>query len=106
MIANLVKVRVKPEKTARFLEAIEHDALHSEQDERGCLRFNVIRDRTDPNVYIFYEVYEDEAALDEHRKTPHFGVWSEAAKECLDGPAERTGCEVLFPKELSYWKKG
>ena len=41
MIAKWIKVRVKPEKRQDFLEAIEVDALGSERDEPGCVRFNV-----------------------------------------------------------------
>ena len=42
MIALWVKVRVKPEGRERFLKAIEVDALGSEGDEPGCMRFNVL----------------------------------------------------------------
>jgi autoinducer 2-degrading protein len=105
MIANVVKVRIKPDKRERFLQAIEHDALHSEADEPGCVRFNVVQDTNDENVYIFYEVYKDDAALDAHRKTPHFATWREAAEECLDGPAERTLCTTVFPAGRAYWGK-
>ena len=103
MIAMLVKVRIKPEKRQRFLEAIEYDALRSETDEPGCLRFNVLQDASDANVYFFYEVYRDQAALEAHRAAPHFAVWTEAATECLDGPAERTACQTVFPDAPGYW---
>ena len=78
MLAIWVKVRVKPEARERFLKAIEADALGSERDEPGCLRFNVLGDRQDPNVYYFYEVYRDEAALEAHRAAPHYAVWRAA----------------------------
>jgi hypothetical protein len=58
MLAIWVKVRVKPDQKKRFLEAIEVDALGSEKDEPGCLRFNVLQDEQDENVYYFYEVYK------------------------------------------------
>jgi autoinducer 2-degrading protein len=78
MLAMWVKVRVKPEGRERFLKAIEVDALGSERDEPGCLRFNVLHDQQDPNVYYFYEVYRDEAALEAHRAAPHYAVWRAA----------------------------
>jgi (4S)-4-hydroxy-5-phosphonooxypentane-2,3-dione isomerase len=67
MLAMWVKVRVKPAERERFLKAIEVDALGSERDEPGCMRFNVLQDAQDQNVYYFYEVYRDEAALQAHR---------------------------------------
>src|SRR5438034_1093404 len=46
MLAIWVKVRIKPGERQRFLKAIEVDALGSERDEPGCLRFNVLKDAT------------------------------------------------------------
>jgi autoinducer 2-degrading protein len=51
MLALWVKVRVKPEGRERFLKAIEVDAVGSERDEAGCMRFNVLQDDQDHNVY-------------------------------------------------------
>ena len=104
MIAIWVKARVKPQERQRFLEAIEHDALASERDEPGCVRFNVIQDDADPNVYYFYEVYRDEAALEAHRAAPHYAVWR-AAADTLDGPAQATRCDSVFPAAADYWER-
>jgi autoinducer 2-degrading protein len=103
MIANVVKVRIKPDKRERFLQVIEHDALHSEADEPGCLRFNVVQDTKDENVYIFYEVYKDEAALEAHRAMPHYAKWR-AAADTLDGPSQPTRCTTVFPRDAKYWQ--
>lgn len=104
MIALWVKVRVKPEARQRFLDAIEHDALGSERDEAGCFRFNVLQDESDANVYYFYEVYRDEAALEAHRAAPHYAVWRKAA-DTLDGPTERVTTRTVFPSSSAYWDK-
>ncbi len=104
MIAMLVKVRIKPEGRQQFLHAIEIDALGSEADEPGCLRFNVLQDAEDENVYYFYEVYKDDAALDAHRAAPHYAVWRGAA-DTLDGPIEVTRTTTAFPAARPYWGK-
>jgi (4S)-4-hydroxy-5-phosphonooxypentane-2,3-dione isomerase len=103
MLAMWVKVRVKPEGRERFLKAIEVDALGSERDEPGCLRFNVLQDAQDQNVYYFFEVYRDEAALEAHRAAPHYGVWR-AAADTLDGPVEATRTQTVFPAAAGYWE--
>lgn len=105
MLAIWVKVRIKPEQRAQFLHAIEADALGSERDEPGCYRFNVLQDEQDQNVYYFYEVYEDEAALEKHRAMPHFASWRAAAAEVLDGPSQPTRCKTVFPAARPYWAK-
>jgi (4S)-4-hydroxy-5-phosphonooxypentane-2,3-dione isomerase len=104
MLAMWVKVRIKPEQRKRFLDAIEADALGSERDEGGCLRFNVLQDEKDENVYYFFEVYKDEAALEAHRKAPHYAVWR-AAADTLDGPTEPLRCTPVFPADRQYWEK-
>lgn len=105
MYAIWVKVRIKPEERQRFLEAIEVDALGSERDEPGCARFNVLQDKADENTYYFYEVYENEAALEAHRQMPHYAVW-QAVSDTLDGPVERTECQTVFPADRAYWMGG
>jgi (4S)-4-hydroxy-5-phosphonooxypentane-2,3-dione isomerase len=104
MLAIWVKVRIKPGERERFLKAIEVDALGSERDEPGCLRFNVLQDAKDANVYYFYEVYKDEAALEVHRTMPHYAVWRGVA-DVLEGPTEPVRCTTVFPAERAYWGK-
>jgi autoinducer 2-degrading protein len=99
-----VKVRVKPDARERFLKAIEVDALGSERDEPGCMRFNVLQDAQDQDVYYFYEVYRDEAALEAHRAAPHYAVWR-AAADTLDGSPEPTRCQTVFPAAVGYWER-
>lgn len=104
MLAVLVKVKVKPDQRQRFLQAIEVDALGSENDEPGCLRFNVLQDTRDENTYYFYEVYKDQAAIDAHREMPHYAVWRGVA-DALDGPTELMPCQPVFPSDRAYWGK-
>jgi (4S)-4-hydroxy-5-phosphonooxypentane-2,3-dione isomerase len=104
MLAIWVKARIKPTMKDKFLKAIEVDALGSERDEAGCLRFNVLQDAQDENVYYFYEVYKDEAALEAHRAAPHYAVWR-AAADAVDGPTEAVRCRTVFPAERPYWGK-
>ena len=104
MLAMWVKVRVKPDQRKRFLDAIEVDALGSEKDEPGCARFNVLQDEKDENVYYFFEVYKDQAALEAHRNAPHYAVWR-GAVDTLDGSPEATRTKTVFPSAPEYWTK-
>jgi quinol monooxygenase YgiN len=40
--------------------------------EPGCLQYDVHRDRDDPNRFVLFERYVDEAALEAHGASPHF----------------------------------
>jgi autoinducer 2-degrading protein len=96
MLVNLVKVRVRAEQRQRFLEAIEVDCTGSNQ-EPGCARFDVLQDANDPDVYYFYEAYEDQAAIDHHRSTPHYATWRAVVPDAIDGPIEITQTTAVFP---------
>jgi autoinducer 2-degrading protein len=79
----LVEVNVKPERRDEFLSLIQYDAEHSEGDEPGCLRFDVLQDTEDSNKFFYYEVYRDEAARMAHRETPHFKKYAEESADML-----------------------
>ncbi len=98
MLALVVSLKVKPEMRARFLEAAEDDSTCSVRDEPGCRRFDVLQDQADPNHFCFYEVYLDEAALEAHRKMPHYARWRKAAEVCLAEPTQPTRCATVFPR--------
>ena len=104
MLAMWVKVKIKPDQRQRFLDAIEVDALGSEKDEPGCLKFNVLQDAADENIYYFYEVYKDQAAIVAHRTMPHYAVWRAVADE-LEEPTVGTSCIPVFPADRAYWGK-
>ena len=80
----LVEVHIKPSALDDFMKVIKHDAVRSEKDEPGCLRFDVLRDNDDPLKFYFYEVYNDKAAMLAHQQTPHFAEWAKFMKEGLD----------------------
>lgn len=102
MYALIVTIKVKAEGRERFLAAIEDDAICSERDEPGCLRFNVLQDESDPNRIYLYEIYRDQAALEAHRKTPHFARFAAVVPETVEGQLEVRRTHTLFPREAAY----
>ena len=102
MLVLQVSVQVKPEHVSEFLKVVRYDAEHSEKDEPGCLRFDVIQDRDDPNRFYFYEIYRDEGALQAHRQTPHFRCYSEKVQPWLAAPPERRFGKNLVPSDAAW----
>ena len=105
MYAIWVTIRVKPEERERFLAGVTDDALCSERDEPGCLRFNVLQDLSDENVYYFFEVYRDEEAFKAHQASPHYARWSPISAEVREGPTSAIRTRTVIPAEASYWEK-
>lgn len=102
MVILHVTIQVKPERVAEFLDVVRYDAEHSEKDEPGCLRFDVIQDRDDANRFYFYEVYRDEEALAAHRETAHFKYYAEKTKDWLAVPPERHFGKNLIPDDVGW----
>jgi quinol monooxygenase YgiN len=63
---------VRPEHRPAFLAALMEDARGSREDEPGCLRFDVAVDTSNPNRFLLFEEFVDDAAVDAHRAAPHF----------------------------------
>ena len=98
----LITVHIKPEMQAKFLDVIRHDAAHSEADEPGCLRFDVLQDTEDPNQFYYYEVYRDGAARAAHRETPHFKAYSEQIGDLMDREVVRRVVRNVHPLDPAW----
>lgn len=72
MYCLLLKTQLKPGSLDDFMDAMRINAAASVRDEPGCLVFDVLQDRSDPDLVWLYEVYTDEAAFEAHMLTPHF----------------------------------
>jgi quinol monooxygenase YgiN len=61
-------------KTGRETEVADSFAKLSEasRKEPGCVMFQAHRHKTDPRRFFIYEQYQDDAALEAHRASPHF----------------------------------
>ena len=56
MIALVVTIKIKPGHKEAFMASMMDDARGSNNDEPGCLRFDVLQDNEDPNKIHLYEV--------------------------------------------------
>lgn len=92
--AILVTIKLKPGMTEAFRPHILKNAEASVRDEADCHQFQVMSSLDEPDEFVFYEVYSDEAALERHRQQPHFQAYLKQTSEMI---AERTvkRCAVI-----------
>ena len=77
-VALVVSVEIKEDRLEDFLKVIEEDAIGSRTRENGgCLRFDVLQDKTNKCKFQFYEVYVNEDAVTYHKGTEHFKLWTD-----------------------------
>jgi quinol monooxygenase YgiN len=97
MIALIVRLEVHLECLDDFLAAVKENAERSFADEPGCKYFDVTQDINNPTHFIFYELYQDAAALETHRAAPHFSLWRRLADRCVvKGSQVNVVCSRLF----------
>ena len=76
MLTVIANYHAKPDKGDEVAAILaRHVALT--RAERGCTQFLVNRSEDDPDRFVLYEQYVDEAAFQWHRKTPHFAHYVE-----------------------------
>jgi quinol monooxygenase YgiN len=91
VLAVLWKAKAGQEAEAeRILRALTAEA----RKEPGCLMFQVHRHKERRGELFIYEQYMDTAALEFHRKTPHFLQY---ARTELPKVAERVSGELYDP---------
>lgn len=83
MFVLLVQVEVRPEMLGEFEAAILENAARSLERDRGCVRFDVSHVEGDTTRWLLHEVYDDEAAWERHRQSPHFLAYKAVADRAL-----------------------
>ncbi|MGA2057341.1 MAG: putative quinol monooxygenase [Bradyrhizobium sp.] len=83
MYVNAVDLDILPAERDNFLAAIKENGAAA-VTEPGCKRFDILNLASDPNHFLLYEVYENEAALKAHRETDHFKKFAAAAAKMVD----------------------
>ena len=72
MIAHL---RAAPGKGDALAALLTEQAGVVRKTEPGCLYYRLHRSTQDPDVFVFYEAYVNQAELDVHMKSPHIAAY-------------------------------
>src|SRR5262245_5866476 len=79
----LVLVTVRPEMRTEFEAALLHNARESVAHDKGCRRFDVSQDATEPARWILHEVYDNAASHVAHRQSQHFLAYDAIAQRAV-----------------------
>ena len=102
MIVVCVHVHVKPEHRESFIEASLENAAKTIH-EPGNLRFDVLQQADDPDRFVLYEVYRDEAGADAHKQTAHYAKWRDTVAGWMAEPRRGVKHSPLFPISPVQW---
>lgn len=101
MFVTLVHVHVKPAAIEPFIAATRANHEASVR-EPGNLRFDVIRSVDEPDRFILYEWYADEAAALAHKETAHYAAWRDAVAPMLAEPRTSVKYANVFPGDARW----
>jgi len=77
VLSIVAKIRAAKGKGDALAALLAEQAAVVRKAEPGCLVYRPHRSTKDPDVFIFYEQYKDDAAFDIHRKAPYLAAYRE-----------------------------
>lgn len=70
-VTVVATIRAAKDKGDALAALLVEQAAFVRREEPGCVTYRSHRSTTDPELFLFYEVYRDAAAFEAHRKAPH-----------------------------------
>lgn len=87
MIAIEAKLEVQPAKRQEFLEATK-TLIERSRMEAGNISYDLFQSIEDENVFMMIEKWEDQAAIESHNTSAHFGQFVAFAQTALAKPLD------------------
>jgi|HubBroStandDraft_1064217.scaffolds.fasta_scaffold54394_2 quinol monooxygenase YgiN len=97
-ITVVAKIKAKPGSEAQVESAFREMIPKVRESEAGTLSYVLHQSTQDPTVFVFYETYQDQAALDAHGKTAHMAETGGKLRGLLDGRPEVHVLKVVDKK--------
>jgi quinol monooxygenase YgiN len=95
VLTVVAKIKVKPDQGPAFEAEARKMSAHVRANEPGTLTYVCHRSTADPTVYLFYEVYKDQAAFAAHGGSPAMQAFFGAMRGIVDGRPELEMYEAL-----------
>jgi len=89
MLAVCVDFEIDPESLDTFLTIIKNNASDSLANEVGCHQFDITQDPDNPTKIFLYELYDDAAAFDLHKKESHYLEFNRLVSEMVTAKSVR-----------------
>jgi len=98
--AFILKAKTRPEKAEAF-ETLFRAYVEPSRQEPGCIEYHMLRDKEDPSLFIFYEIWESQAHLDVHSNLPHMQQFLANRMEYLERDFDIRPIEMLSASSAS-----
>ncbi len=92
ILTIIARARAKPGKEERAREILVALVAPTRLED-GCIDYDLHQSTEDPSLFVFYENWDNSAALDAHSKSPHIAHFLKICGESL-----------VEPPVISRWK--
>ena len=83
MFVVVVAFEISSADQDRFLALAQEDASKSVEREPGCRQFDVCIEPQKSGSVVFYEIYDDLAGFEDHKRTEHFKIFDEGSRPLI-----------------------
>jgi quinol monooxygenase YgiN len=92
LLTVVARLRARPGRETELRHQLQR-LVNPTRAEAGCITYELNESKSEPGLFLFYEVWKSDLDLDEHFQTPHMLVIGKILPELL---AE--------PMDLSKWR--
>jgi quinol monooxygenase YgiN len=90
----LARVRAKPGQEARLLQELKRLPAATRAEE-GCVSYDLHQSQSDPALFVFYENWANQAALNAHFETRYLQAFLKLAPDLAEGPLDITKWTIV-----------
>lgn len=80
LVATIRSVKGNEDKMYSLLQQLVVES----RTESGCIRYDLHLSMEDSNVFVMYEIWQDQSALDEHMQSAHFTSYKINSEKILE----------------------
>ena len=92
--AFILQAKTRPDQAEAF-EQLFRPYVEQSRQEPGCIEYHMLRDAKDPSLFVFFEVWADQAAFDTHCAEPHMLAFAEHKDDYLEQDFQIQRIEML-----------
>lgn len=92
----IVKAKTRPEMADAFHQLFLGHVAASRR-EPGCIEYHMLRDKQDPTLFMFYEIWASKADLDVHSALPHMAEFARKRMAYLENDFDFQLIDMLSP---------
>ncbi|MFP9114704.1 putative quinol monooxygenase [Flavobacterium sp. RHBU_3] len=78
-------IKSKPQHNCE-VQTLLQSMVRQSRAETGCLQYDLHRDKTNENTFVFYEIWENEAILVHHNEQPYIKAFVDIIPDKLQEP--------------------